>query len=86
MRGEGLGAAQAGRLGSGDPGGGFVGEAASGQDLTGTVQIVHGGSYPLLLTSILFPASGSFLMSQLFASGGQSIGTSVSFLPINIQD
>ena len=33
-----------------------------------------------------FPASGSFLMSQLFASGGQSIGTSVSFLPINIQD
>ena len=34
-----------------------------------------------------FPASGSFLMSQLFASGGQSIGTSVSasVLPINIQ-
>ena len=45
LRGEGLGAAQAGRLGSGDPGGGFVGEAASGQDLTGTVQIVHGGSW-----------------------------------------
>lgn len=45
MRGEGLGAAQAGRLGSGDPGGGFVGEVASGQDLTGTVQIVHGGSW-----------------------------------------
>ena len=32
-----------------------------------------------------FPASGSFLMSQLFASGGQSIGTSASFLPMNIQ-
>ena len=33
-----------------------------------------------------FPASGSFLMSQFFTSGGQSIGTSVSVLPMNIQD
>ena len=35
-----------------------------------------------------FPASGSFLRSQLFASGGQSIGTSASasVLPMNIQD
>ena len=35
-----------------------------------------------------FPASGSFLMSQFFTSGGQSIGvsTSASVLPINIQD
>ena len=35
-----------------------------------------------------FPASGSFLMSQLFASGGQSIGASVSAsaLPMDIQD
>ena len=34
-----------------------------------------------------FPASGSFLMSQLFSSGGQSIGVSASesFLPMNIQ-
>ena len=42
---------------------------------------------PLLLTSILFPASGSFLMSQLFASGGQSIGASASasVLSMNIQ-
>ena len=32
-----------------------------------------------------FPVSGSFLMSQLFASGGQSIGVSASVLPINIQ-
>ena len=34
-----------------------------------------------------FPASGSFLMSQLFISGDQSIGasTSASVLPINIQ-
>ena len=34
-----------------------------------------------------FPASGSFLISQLFASGGQSIGasTSASVPPMNIQ-
>ena len=34
------------------------------------------------------PASGSFQMSQLFASGGQSIGvsSSTSVLPMNIQD
>ena len=35
-----------------------------------------------------FPASGAFPMSQLFASGGQSIGVSASTsgLPINTQD
>ena len=35
-----------------------------------------------------FPASGSFPMSQLFASGGQRIGVSASasVLPMNIQD
>ena len=35
-----------------------------------------------------FPASGSFPMSQFFASGGQSIGVSASasVLPTNIQD
>ena len=37
-----------------------------------------------------FPASGSFPVSQFFASGGQSIGvsasTSASVLPMNIQD
>ena len=33
-----------------------------------------------------FPAPGSFAMSQLFASGGQSIGVSASVLPMNIQD
>ena len=32
-----------------------------------------------------FPASGSFPMSQLFASGVQSIGASASVLPVNIQ-
>ena len=31
-------------------------------------------------------AWGSFQMSQLFASGGQSIGASASVLPINTQD
>ena len=30
-----------------------------------------------------FPASGSFLMSQLFASGGQSFGVSVNISPTN---
>ena len=35
-----------------------------------------------------FPASGSFPMSQFFASGGQSIGVSASesVLPMNIED
>ena len=35
-----------------------------------------------------FPASGSFLMSQFFTLGGQSIGVSAlaSVLPMNIQD
>ena len=35
-----------------------------------------------------FPASGSLQMSQLFASGGQSIGVSASasVLPMNTQD
>ena len=33
-----------------------------------------------------FPASGSFPMSQVFPSGGQSIGASASVLPMNIQD
>ena len=35
-----------------------------------------------------FPASGSFQMTQLFTSGGQSIGVSAStsVIPMNIQD
>ena len=35
-----------------------------------------------------FPASGSFLVSQFFTSGGQSLGASAlaSFLPKNTQD
>ena len=33
-----------------------------------------------------FPASGSFPVSQFFASSGQSIGASASVLPMNVQD
>ena len=33
-----------------------------------------------------FPASGSFPMSRLFASGGQSIAASAWVFPMNIQD
>ena len=42
---------------------------------------------PLLLPPSIFPATGSFPVSQFFASGGQSIGvsTSASVLPMNIQ-
>ena len=54
--------------------------------------------HPTILSSVVpfssclqsFPASGSFLMSRVFASGGQSIGASASAsassLPMNIQD
>ena len=40
---------------------------------------------PLLLLPSIFAASESFPMSWLFTSGGQSIGATVSVLPINIQ-
>ena len=44
--------------------------------------------HPLLLPPSIFPASGSFQMSQLFASGGRRIGVSAStsVLPVNTQD
>ena len=52
--------------------------------------------HPTILSSVLsfssclqsFPASGSFPVSQLFTSGGQSVGASASasVLPMNIQD
>ena len=52
--------------------------------------------HPTILSSVIsfsscpqsFPASGSFQMSQLFASGGQNIGVSASasVLPMNTQD
>ena len=48
-------------------------------------------SYSVILFSSCpqsFPASGSFQMSELFSSGGQSIGisASTSVLPMNTQD
>ena len=56
----------------------------------------HRQCHPTISSSVVpssscpqsFPASGSFPMSQFFASGGQSIGVSasVSVLPVNIQD
>ena len=44
--------------------------------------------HPFLLLPSILPASGSFRMSQLFASGGQSIrvSASASVLPTNTQD
>ena len=44
--------------------------------------------HPLILLPQSFPASGSFPVSCLFASGGQSIGVSasISVLPMNSQD
>ena len=44
--------------------------------------------HPLLLPPSIFPRIRVFQMSQLFISGGQSIGVSVSpsVLPMNIQD
>ena len=43
---------------------------------------------PLLLLPSIFPSIRVFSMSQIFASGGQSIGVSAStsVLPMNIQD
>ena len=43
---------------------------------------------PFSSCSQCFPASGSFPMSQLFTSGGQSTGVwaSTSVLPVNMQD
>ena len=43
--------------------------------------------HPLLLLPLVFPSIGSFPVSQLFESGGQSIGASASasILPMNIQ-
>ena len=56
---------------------------------------LNGWCHPTILSSLAlfsfclqsFPASGSFLMCQLFASGGQSIGASASasVLPKSIQ-
>ena len=48
----------------------------------------HSSVIPLFSCLQSFPASGAFPVSQLFVSGGQSIGVSASAsgLPMNIQD
>jgi len=50
-------------------------------------QTISSSVIPFSSCSQSFPASGSFQMSQLFASGGQSIGvsSSTSVLPMNTQ-
>ena len=52
------------------------------------IQTVSSSVVPFSSCPQSFPASGSFPMSQFFASGGQSIGVSASasVLPKNIQD
>ena len=42
--------------------------------------------HPFFLCLQSFPVSGSFPMSQLFTSGSQSTGASLSVLPKNTQD
>ena len=44
--------------------------------------------HPLCLLPLTFPSNRVFSMSQLFASGGQSVGVSASasVLPVNTQD
>ena len=51
-------------------------------------QVISSSVIPFSSHFQSFPASRSFPMSQLFASGGQSIGASAStsVLPMNIQD
>ena len=59
-----------------------------------TPRTYSNSGHPTILLSVTpfssclqsFPASRSFPMSQLFASGGQSIGASALVLPMNIQD
>ena len=49
---------------------------------------ISSAATPFSFCPLSFPTSGSFPISQLFASGGQSIGASASasVLPVNIQD
>ena len=55
-----------------------------------SIELVMSSNYlilchPLPLCLQSFPASGYFPMNTLYATGGQSIGASASFLPMNIQ-
>ena len=54
----------------------------------GVCDVISSSVFPFSSHLQSFPASGSFQMSQFFASGGQSIrvAASASVLPVNIQD
>ena len=65
------------------------------QNWTQLKQLSSSSSHPTISSSVIsfswlqsFPAAGSFQMSQLFTSGGQSIGVSAStsVLAMNTQD
>ena len=62
----------------------LLGPAQTHVHQVGDVILCH----PLPLLPSIFPSEGSFQMSQLFAPGGQSTGTSASasVLPMNIQN
>ena len=53
-----------------------------------SIELVMPSSHLILCRPLPLPASGSFPMSQLFASDGQNIGVSVSasVLPVNTKD
>ena len=67
-----------------------------GRGVCGRISSVQFRCHPTILSSVVplsscpqsFPASGSFQMSQLIISGGQSIGVSasISVLPMNTED
>ena len=50
-----------------------------------SIELVMPSNHLILCHPKSFPASGSSPMSQLFASGGQSIGASASVLIMNVQ-
>jgi len=64
------------------------------EDSLEKTKAIHSSILLTILSSVIpfsfclqsFPASRSFPMSWLFASGGQSIRASASVLPMNIQD
>ena len=49
------------------------------------IQTISSSVAPSFSCPQTFPGSGSFPISRLFTSGGQSIGASASVLPVNIQ-
>ena len=50
-----------------------------------SLSTISSSAAPFFSCPQAFPSSGSFPMSWLFASAGQSIGVSASVLPMNIQ-